>query len=862
MADQLIRAGIVLTGDAAGAVAAFAATRREADTLKLKFAEAQAEVNRLARELSAFRSVGVQPLGVTASFEQAKETARALASQLEAAQIRLEGTRRSLGQFGVNTTTLNADLARLKAGLAESGKQAERAGAQFDSLGRSLLGVARQLAGLAGVGIGVGTVQLAIRTADAYQLAAQRIALVTTGSQELIQVQQALFESAQRTRTSFIDQAEAFSRVARAAQEAGISNNRLLAINETISKAAVVGGGAAESQRAAIEQLSQGLASNRFGGDELRSVAEQTPRIFSAIADGLGVTQGELRKLAEEGKLTTEVVLGALEKSAAKVSAEFARLTPTAGQGFQVLTNSVGNYVSKVNEAGAVTQKLAALQVSLAKGIDALGKLNGADTRERDTLLAQAYVARAELLEKVFSGTTVGDRFAEQRLQIMGKLVEATGNTAQNQRELNRAYDQAAIPTKQSQEFLDIQARLLGVNKVFSRELNVLFAAYQQGALGLKGSSEATERYRALVAKLIETETEAGKSAKQAAEARAKAQRDLAEGSVKDQQRLIDAVRKSFEDELAAAKKFAEEAAKLREQAADVRSGASARASDRRNAGLDPAEADGRNAVRASILIDQSSAAARQSGTALAKGDAEAALKLAERAKKLGEEAAQFADKVTDNDRAANLIELAGNAAAKGIEAAAKVAESQAANAKAVAEAQAQTLSQLEERAKALQAALAALPVKLQTDEAVAQFEALKALFGQGFTVPLRTAANDAAPPALAAGGLLRGPGTGTSDSLLARVSNGEFVQRAAAVDYYGVAFMERLNRLQLPRFAAGGIVDRVRVHEPANSGGGSATTINLNLGAIGSFAVQAESAVADELARAVRRETLKRGRR
>lgn len=858
MADQLIRAGIVLTGDAAGAVAAFAATRREADTLKLKFAEAQAEVNRLARELSAFRSVGVQPLGVTASFEQAKETARALASQLEAAQIRLEGARRSLGQFGVNTTTLNADLARLKAGLAESGKQAERAGAQFDSLGRSLLGVARQLAGLAGVGIGVGTVRAAIQTADAYQLVEQRLKLVTRSAAELAAVERELFDSAQRTRSNFIDLAEVYARTARGAKDAGIEQARLLKINEAINQSIIISGVSAQSAQGALIQFGQALASDRLSGDELRSVLEQAPRLAQAIADGIGVSLGELRKLGEEGQLTAEKVLGAIEKQIPRLKAEFETLQPTASQAFTNLTNAAGLFVDKLNESDGLTRKLAQTFQFLAGAVEDFARRQDKANKTETRLDLETQAGAARKLASLFSAIGadgVAEKFLRERGEILARLAPLTEDVAQTQRELNRAYDQSEPPAKATQAFLEVQAKLSGINQGFTKDLNTLFQAYSKGVIPV-------EKYRDLVAKLIETETEAGKSAKQAAEARAKAQRDLVEGSVKDQQRLIDAVRKSFEDELAAAKKFAEEAAKLREQAADVRSGASARASDRRNAGLDPAEADGRNAVRASILIDQSSAAARQSGTALAKGDAEAALKLAERAKKLGEEAAQFADKVTDNDRAANLIELAGNAAAKGIEAAAKVAESQAANAKAVAEAQAQTLSQLEERAKALQAALAALPVKLQTDEAVAQFEALKALFGQGFTVPLRTAANDAAPPALAAGGLLRGPGTGTSDSLLARVSNGEFVQRAAAVDYYGVAFMERLNRLQLPRFAAGGIVDRVRVHEPANSGGGSATTINLNLGAIGSFAVQAESAVADELARAVRRETLKRGRR
>ena len=58
-----------------------------------------------------------------------------------------------------------------------------------------------------------------------------------------------------------------------------------------------------------------------------------------------------------------------------------------------------------------------------------------------------------------------------------------------------------------------------------------------------------------------------------------------------------------------------------------------------------------------------------------------------------------------------------------------------------------------------------------------------------------------------ASGGPIRGPGTGTSDSILARLSNGEYVVRAEAVRRYGIDALNRLNHLQMPRFADGGLV-------------------------------------------------------
>lgn len=819
MADRLIRAGIVLTGDAAGAVAAFARTRRESDALRQAFAQAQGEVDRLARQVKAFQSIGAPAQGVTSSFEQAKETARALKAQLDSMQVSLESSRRSLQQFGINSSSLNADLIRLRRGVADVGGEAERTGRQVGGFGFELVGLARQLAGLAGVSLGVGAVREVIAVADAYQLVSQRLRLVVRDSAELGTVQRTLFESAQATRLGYLDLADSYARLARNAQQAGFSQQQLLSINETIAKASTISGGSRESIQGSLIQLSQGIASNRLGGDELRSVLEQNSRLAQAIADGLGKSIGELRAMGEEGKLTADVVLGAIANSKVRIDREFAEIRPTAGQGFTVLKNSVSAYVDELNTASDGTNKLAAAQIGLARALDFVTRKN-----------------------------------REAREGLAGKQV-ADSIEAQNTRELARARSNAA-PVQASEAFLVIQQRLSGVNREFTKDLNTLFDAYNKGAIPV-------ERYRELVEKLIQTDTEAGKSAKAAADARLRAQRELLEKGVADQQRLIDATRRAFEQSLADAKKYAADAAKLREDASQVRADAAGRAADRRNASLDPAERDARNGLRAGILIDQSAVLSRAAAQASASGDAETALKLAERAKKLAEDAGRFADKVTDDDRAASLIERAGEAAARAIETAAKVADAQAAQARSVADAQREVLAGLEERLKALQEAAAKIPVKLDTEEAKAAFEALKALFGQGFTVPLRTQAAVPEAPGFAAGGAIAGPGPRGVDSVLMWGAPGEHVLTAAEVAAAGghaaiYALRAALRAGSVPHYAAGGIVDRVRVHEPALAGTGGGTTINLTLPGVGTFPVQASESVAQDLVRAAR----KRGRR
>lgn len=113
--------------------------------------------------------------------------------------------------------------------------------------------------------------------------------------------------------------------------------------------------------------------------------------------------------------------------------------------------------------------------------------------------------------------------------------------------------------------------------------------------------------------------------------------------------------------------------------------------------------------------------------------------------------------------------------------------------------------------------------VQLQVDQEAAtqaqqQVLDLAQRFKRELVIPITPVAGQVgATPAgqvdgYAEGGLIRGPGSGTSDSILARLSNGEFVMRADAVRHYGSALLQRLNSRQLPRFADGGLVSNALV--------------------------------------------------
>ena len=85
----------------------------------------------------------------------------------------------------------------------------------------------------------------------------------------------------------------------------------------------------------------------------------------------------------------------------------------------------------------------------------------------------------------------------------------------------------------------------------------------------------------------------------------------------------------------------------------------------------------------------------------------------------------------------------------------------------------------------------------------------------------------------LATGGSVTGPGTGTSDSIPAMLSNGEYVLNAQAVDRLGVPFLNGLNTGRLRGFASGGLVGSGGVagyKAERGSNGGQVQNVNLSM--------------------------------
>src|SRR5699024_8114301 len=132
--------------------------------------------------------------------------------------------------------------------------------------------------------------------------------LINDGQQTTVELQNMIYQSAQRTRTSYESTANIVTRLGQNAKEAFGSNAEVIQFAENLNKSFVIAGSSQEEIASASLQLTQALGAGVLRGEELNAVFEAAPNVIRTIADYLGVGVGEIREMASEGQITADVV--------------------------------------------------------------------------------------------------------------------------------------------------------------------------------------------------------------------------------------------------------------------------------------------------------------------------------------------------------------------------------------------------------------------------------------------------------------------------------------------------------------------------------------------------------------------------
>lgn len=216
-----------------------------------------------------------------------------------------------------------------------------------------------------------------VQYSDQFTELGNRLKLVTADQKQHSEAMAQVYDISTRTNQSLDATSQIYQRFAQNANTLGISQAKVVEVTEIVSKAVAVSGASAASAQAALTQFGQALASGVFRGQEFNSVMEQTPGLAQAIATGLGVTIGELRVMAGEGKLTTELLITALEKSKKSVDQQFNTRIVTVSQSLVNLNSHLTKFVGDADQAVGASQFLAKSINTVGENLESLIKIAG-----------------------------------------------------------------------------------------------------------------------------------------------------------------------------------------------------------------------------------------------------------------------------------------------------------------------------------------------------------------------------------------------------------------------------------------------------------------------------------------------------
>lgn len=226
----------------------------------------------------------------------------------------------------------NAELEKMVKNLNNAGNAADPLADAMSRVKGALLGAGA-----------VYSAQRVLQLADSMTTTRARLDLVIEGMNEAgttaDQLQQRIMQSANRSRASYLDTADAISKMGIMAGDAFGSTDELVQFTELINKQFTIAGASAEGQSAAMLQLTQAMSSGVLRGEELNSIFEQAPTIIQTIADYLDVPIGRIRDMAANGEITAEIVKNAMLSSADEINRKFESMPYTYSQVWTMAQN-------------------------------------------------------------------------------------------------------------------------------------------------------------------------------------------------------------------------------------------------------------------------------------------------------------------------------------------------------------------------------------------------------------------------------------------------------------------------------------------------------------------------------------------
>lgn len=188
--------------------------------------------------------------------------------------------------------------------------------------------------------VSIQTVGKALNISDELASTTARLNLMNDKLQSTEELTNMVYAAAQNSRGAFSDMAANVAKIGNLAGDAFSSSEQIVVFAEQLNKQMKLSGASTQEASAAMLQLTQSLAKGCLNGDELTSVMENGSAVTKTIAEYMGITQGELKDLAAEGQVTSDIIIAAMLGAADQTNAAFETLPMTWADVWQSMKNS------------------------------------------------------------------------------------------------------------------------------------------------------------------------------------------------------------------------------------------------------------------------------------------------------------------------------------------------------------------------------------------------------------------------------------------------------------------------------------------------------------------------------------------
>lgn len=295
---------------------------------------------------STFKTLGDAQEGM---FNKISSSARKVYEEtrtpMEQFKAKLAEVNQLLNLGAIDVETYERKVEQLNSELEQTDSKASAAAGGLGKIGSVLAGFAT-----------LSFAKSMLDTADAMQSINAQVRQVVSSESEYLAIQRQLLDVANNTRASLESTANLYVSTSRALKDYGYTQQEILTFTEATNNAMAIGGVQAQQQAAALMQLSQALGSGVLQGDEFKSIAEAAPILLDTIAEYMGKSRAEIKKLGSEGQLTADVIFKAISGASEKFGEQAAKMPMTMGQALTVFSNNWQSMVSKLlNDSGAMS---------------------------------------------------------------------------------------------------------------------------------------------------------------------------------------------------------------------------------------------------------------------------------------------------------------------------------------------------------------------------------------------------------------------------------------------------------------------------------------------------------------------------